>query len=682
MSRMLSLPAGCRRLILSAVAIGCIASSPAIAAEPDVAWLDDVVIPVRTIDPRDEDFSDLMPLVEKIGSARVVALGEQTHGDGAALVAKHRLVRFLHQKMGFDVLAWESGLFDCREMDRALLAAEATPDVVEKGIFPIWGFSGHVKPVFDYAASTLGSGRRLEMAGFDCQFSSGQSAERFPAVVGAFFDRIDPELLTEEDRQQLVAVTAGAQTDADAAQQFLTSLIDRIDKHADRAAQVYNPREIAFTRRIIENLRTYDQVRRQPLTLDPARTNLRDRMMAENLAWLAREYYPDRKIIVWAASFHLMRNAPDVEVVDGSIDYSETVPMGEVARELLGDDWYSVMFVANRGASGTPFSEKARELSAPPEGSLDALLETKDRPLAFVDFRSLPEEHPLREEMVARPLGYAAMKTVWPDVFDGVFYTETMFPSTMDGELPEPFRTAAPVDIDSPVAVELEEFREIVAGLGLGFDSVFPRTSWKHFDASRLEGLPAGTWPRVLGWMETNPRSYREVNAALLQRGQKVTGATVWPSPVNRALRTDGYVTLLMLDGVTPEGSATLDSYGTVFCNGDMQGRMFFDSYATAVVTGELTGSVRSESYFNLVVQGMHRGRIVAKSSAMIYLMGGFNGDVELNHGKLYIAGKTKQADLKRITGTGKVYLLSSDLEPGVHKIGDLEVTVGGAPSE
>ncbi len=63
--------------------------------------------PVRSIEPGDEDLSDLQPIATKIGDARLVILGEDTHGDGETEKAKVRMIKFLHEKMGFDVIAWE-----------------------------------------------------------------------------------------------------------------------------------------------------------------------------------------------------------------------------------------------------------------------------------------------------------------------------------------------------------------------------------------------------------------------------------------------------------------------------------------------------------------------------------------------------------------------------------------------
>src|SRR5215510_15769157 len=62
---------------------------------------------IRSIDPDDDDFSDLLFLKEKIGNSRIVVLGENTHSDGETDKAKVRMVKFLHEYMGFDVIAWE-----------------------------------------------------------------------------------------------------------------------------------------------------------------------------------------------------------------------------------------------------------------------------------------------------------------------------------------------------------------------------------------------------------------------------------------------------------------------------------------------------------------------------------------------------------------------------------------------
>src|SRR5690349_16563489 len=65
-----------------------------------------------SIDSADEDFTDLVPLKAFFGNARIVLLGEQSHGDGTTFSTKIRLIKFLHDRLGFEVLAFENGIFD------------------------------------------------------------------------------------------------------------------------------------------------------------------------------------------------------------------------------------------------------------------------------------------------------------------------------------------------------------------------------------------------------------------------------------------------------------------------------------------------------------------------------------------------------------------------------------------
>src|ERR1044071_8015866 len=169
-------------------------------AQPPTATIDDglhaadlaqIAHPIRSIDPREEDFADLQPLQVAIGAARVMALGEQSHGDGPVFLAKCRLVKFLHEQMGFDVLVWESTEYDCREADRALRDPGVDLDQAwQKGIFSIWGRSAQVRPVIEYVRAQATAAHPLEVAGMDCQFSSGHpewwlnGMEKFLAPLG------------------------------------------------------------------------------------------------------------------------------------------------------------------------------------------------------------------------------------------------------------------------------------------------------------------------------------------------------------------------------------------------------------------------------------------------------------------------------------------------------------------
>jgi hypothetical protein len=127
---------------------------------PKIAWLQKNSIPIRTIDPADDDFADLVPLKKVIGGARIVQLGEQSHGDGATFYAKERLIRFLHEQMGFDVLAWESGFFDCEAMNQVLDSNMPALEAAQRGVFGIWTRGGLMTPLFEYTRSTQSASRR------------------------------------------------------------------------------------------------------------------------------------------------------------------------------------------------------------------------------------------------------------------------------------------------------------------------------------------------------------------------------------------------------------------------------------------------------------------------------------------------------------------------------------------
>jgi erythromycin esterase-like protein len=155
--------------------------------------------------------------------------------------------------------------------------------------------------------------------------------------------------------------------------------------------------------------------------------------MARNLVWLARAAYPKRKLIVWAASLHLMRNPATVQPLQGlpADYYRDMVTMGHEVWKALGRETYTLAFVAAEGEAGTPWG-KPWKLDPVQPGSLEGMLLRAGHKNALVDFRRLDESGSwLRQKLTARPLGHRDMAADWTKVFDGVVFTRTMFPSTL-----------------------------------------------------------------------------------------------------------------------------------------------------------------------------------------------------------------------------------------------------------
>ena len=128
-----------------------------------IAWLRENAVAVRSIDPADEEFDDLKRLGEAIGDARVVLLGEASHGDGAALLAKGRLIKYLHQHKGFDVLVWKSSFYECAIAGQAVANGAKCQDAFDKALR--WTHGEQVWPTMQYAVATQHGKRPIAQAG-------------------------------------------------------------------------------------------------------------------------------------------------------------------------------------------------------------------------------------------------------------------------------------------------------------------------------------------------------------------------------------------------------------------------------------------------------------------------------------------------------------------------------------
>jgi hypothetical protein len=189
--------------------------------------------------------------------------------------------------------------------------------------------------------------------------------------------------------------------------------------------------EAAFWRQVLGSARGFAGFMwdMNPQKPEPAVFNRRDSVMAANLEWLARRH-PDRKIIVWGATSHLVRNRQAIEndAAPGMI------PAGHLAWKALGRDVYAIGFLAAEGEMGMARIGTAiprRPIPAADSGTLDGLWRESGQALGFLDLRAIPAGGEwLREKLVARPMGYGSVRASWPEHLDAFIFTRRMTPST------------------------------------------------------------------------------------------------------------------------------------------------------------------------------------------------------------------------------------------------------------
>ena len=449
-------------------------------------WIGQNAVRIYAGSEKDWSSGDVDRLIAAIGSARIVMLGEPSHGAGTAFAAKVRLVRLLHERLGFDVLAWESGLIDLERTEAGLRGDLDPVEAAQRGIFRIWSASAECRPLFAYAKASRNGGRPLAMAGFDMQLTAPGTLDHFAAELRAFVGTLDPttrgqaETLADRMLNQFrllyrftdasatkaaelrrAGITGAAQgaamrawnaEDGDALRPVAADL-GRLEEAAgelehllrgggDGAASTRAGRA-GFMIRAIASLSGFganllerygkhsaEEAARYVLTGE----NRRDRINADNLRWLIDTAYAGRKIIVWAHNAHVMNAwyGPGFDSVSLQPIADAMKPTGVWLAGWYGADLYTIGFTAWRGRDGLVGAPPAPVPPAPP-GSLEERLHRLGAPEIFLPLRGHSELRSLPAASVSMRIPKYEVETVAnpAQAFDALYFIDTMEPATL-----------------------------------------------------------------------------------------------------------------------------------------------------------------------------------------------------------------------------------------------------------
>lgn len=392
-------------------------------------WLQEHALPIRSINPMDTVFDDLEFLKEELKGVELIGLGEQSHGDGSTFLAKARLVKFLHQEMGFSLLAFESGMLDCALAAKALEQGIPIDSAFRIGLFKIWSNSRETAGLRHYAGSALAAGGP-PFVGFDSQLSGNLPREVRADSIFQFLQRHAPAFDSAYFSTAWKAFRPDSPRDFHRWKRdtlFQQAFFSQLDSLSRLAGQLQpQSTEDKLLCKGVESLKHYYYFLLHMNPNDPDNTvlNIRDSIMAAHLIWLKEELFPGRKIILWAANTHLGYDRHKLKYPD------KMRPMGGYLKDRYGDRYYVLSFTSYTGQSGS-LQFGVRNVPGSSNKSLEYLWAETGRPYAFLRKASLAA-FPFERPFQARFYGYANWYAEWPDMTDGAFFIREMKPSHID----------------------------------------------------------------------------------------------------------------------------------------------------------------------------------------------------------------------------------------------------------
>ena len=304
---------------------------------------------------------DVKALRSVIGSARVVALGEATHGTHEFFEIRHRMFQILVREMGFSVLAIEASAPDVAVVNDYVLHGKGDPETAVAGLdFWAWRTSEIVETI-RWMRAWNEEGRhttKLRLHGFDMQNPSASVS-----VLRDYLLRVDPEF----------ARSAGS-FDAETLDAVERRLRDHRDAYAARSSQV----DWIWARRQVDLIRQGSDL----LRASAGAFEVRDRWMAANVKWILDHEPPGAKMVVWAHNGHVAAEPPRF-FPGGS--------MGMHLRRIYGEAFRIFGFAFDRGgfrAASAGGEVRSHESLPAKTASFDGALAAVGLPLFFLDLRT------------------------------------------------------------------------------------------------------------------------------------------------------------------------------------------------------------------------------------------------------------------------------------------------------
>jgi erythromycin esterase-like protein/predicted phosphoribosyltransferase/dienelactone hydrolase len=386
--------------------------------------------------PEDPAFANAF---DRFGAARVVLLGEASHGTSEFYRARATITRRLIQKHGFSIVAVEADWPDAAAIDRHVrFKPRQAMQTAPFSRFPTWMWRNtDVRDFVDWLRrrnESLDPTRRAGFFGLDLYNMTASMA-----AVLDYLDRIDPEA-ARLARERYACLTPWSREPAAYGRASLTRGYALCEKPVSRILIDLLRSELEYAQHDVEGF--FDAAQNARLVADAERYyramyygaheswNLRDQHMFQTLEQILRARGPDAKAVVWAHNSHI----GDARFTEMGTERGE-LNIGQLCRQRFGNEAVLIGFGTHTGtvAAASNWDEPMEVKTVRPSrpDSYEAVCHDTGYERFLLDLRE-GERDALRESLAAPRLQRFIGVIYRPETERWSHYSETSLPDQFD----------------------------------------------------------------------------------------------------------------------------------------------------------------------------------------------------------------------------------------------------------
>jgi erythromycin esterase len=407
------------KLYVDDVQLKKLPSSPAFKATTrELTWLKNKSIPIKTVQSG-SGFEDMEPLKEKFRDAKIIGLGENTHGSSEVFKMKHRLVEFLATEMGFTIFSIEANMPEAYKLNDYVLNGTGDPKTLLKGMY-FWTWNTQeVLDMIEWMREFNVRGKdKIQFTGFDMQMITGaldnlyDYAKKHDRILKTNIDTISVRVYNLKSKGARIFEST---SEIESIKHKCSEVLTYLTENKSSIIHVINEKEYKW---LVQNAGIMVQSSDVSNLTGSA---FRDECMAKNIDWILGNN-PDAKIVLWAHNYHISKQK-------GS--------MGYYLSKKYGNKYFNVGFLSNSGTytgvnSGRVVSTNKLVEGVP--GSFEYSFHKIGTPNFFFDFDQVhdqvPESNWLSSRLNFRDIGAVAKENQFipariSKMFNSIIYIDS-----------------------------------------------------------------------------------------------------------------------------------------------------------------------------------------------------------------------------------------------------------------